>query len=93
MKPLNFQQNTPEWLAMRRNCIGASDAPIIMGLSPYKKRDQLLEEKVYGKNTAMSASMQYGKDMEPTLLDVAPAFQVACQYFQVGCMPIVLGLG
>jgi putative phage-type endonuclease len=35
MKILNVEQNTPEWHELRRTHIGASDAPIIMGVSPY----------------------------------------------------------
>lgn len=33
MKELNLQQDSQEWLDKRRDCIGASDAPIIMGKS------------------------------------------------------------
>ncbi len=64
MKALNFKQNTPEWLEMRRQCIGASDAPIILGLSPYKTREQLLHEKVYGSDNRESANMTFGKQNE-----------------------------
>lgn len=41
-----IKQNTPEWLAMRKNKIGASDAPVIMGVSPYETPYQLWEEKL-----------------------------------------------
>lgn len=34
-----IKQNTPEWLALRKTHIGASDAPIIMGESVYKLND------------------------------------------------------
>ncbi len=68
MKLLKYTQGSPEWLAMRRNCIGASDAPIIMGVSPYRTREQLMHDKVYGTSIKMSASMSYGKQMEPELL-------------------------
>lgn len=42
----NLQQNTPEWLEMRKNKVGASDAPIIMGVSPWTTAYQLWEEKL-----------------------------------------------
>jgi len=59
-----LQQNTPEWLEMRRSHIGASDAPIIMGLSPWKTPLQLWEEKVNGKESFKSEAMQRGHDLE-----------------------------
>lgn len=39
-------QNTPEWLEYRKNKIGASDAPIIMKVSPWKTPYELWEEKI-----------------------------------------------
>lgn len=41
-----MEQGTPEWLEFRKNKIGASDAPIIMGVSPWKSINALWEEKV-----------------------------------------------
>lgn len=35
-----------EWLAVRRLAIGASEAPIILGVSPYKRPVQLFTEKL-----------------------------------------------
>lgn len=35
-----------EWLAVRRSAIGASEAPIILGVSPYKRPVQLFTEKL-----------------------------------------------
>jgi putative phage-type endonuclease len=63
MKP-----NTPEWLDARRSGIGASDAPIIMGVSPYKKPIALYKEKLWGCDSQPNLAMQYGKDMEPYAL-------------------------
>lgn len=42
-----MDQNTEAWLKFRGNSIGASEIPIIMGLSPYKKRETLLKEKAF----------------------------------------------
>lgn len=39
-------QGTPEWLEFRRKHIGASDAPIIMGVSPWKTPLMLWQEKL-----------------------------------------------
>ena len=39
-----FTQGTPEWSRYRSSHFNASDAAVIMGLSTYKTRDQLLRE-------------------------------------------------
>src|SRR5271156_2669508 len=58
-------QQTPEWLEMRRTKIGASDAPIILGVSPWKTPYILWEEKVGFRNDNFkSFSMQRGLDLE-----------------------------
>lgn len=59
-----MQQNTQEWLDFRRNKIGASDAPIIMSVSPYTTRYQLYESKTMGKDKAKNIYMQRGHDLE-----------------------------
>ncbi len=38
-------QGTQEWLEMRKNYLGSSDAPVIMGVSPWRTPYQLWEEK------------------------------------------------
>jgi predicted phage-related endonuclease len=40
----DLQQGSPEWLAYRAQHFNASDAPAMMGCSPYKTRAQLLRE-------------------------------------------------
>ncbi len=61
-----MKQNTPEWLEMRKKYLGASDAPAIMGVSPWKSKYQLWEEKVsISVPTYKSASMHRGTEMEP----------------------------
>lgn len=44
MKTNNIIQGTPEWHAYRAKHFNASDAPAMMGCSPYKTRTQLLNE-------------------------------------------------
>jgi putative phage-type endonuclease len=44
MKTLNLIQGSQEWLAHRAKCRNASDAPAMMGVSPYKTRRALLRE-------------------------------------------------
>jgi putative phage-type endonuclease len=41
-------QGSPEWLAHRTNYWNASDAPAMMGVSPYKTRTELLREIATG---------------------------------------------
>jgi putative phage-type endonuclease len=54
-----------EWLEWRLQGIGASDAAVIMGVSPWKTYDQLLNEKVTGMDSIPeNDSMKYGKQME-----------------------------
>jgi putative phage-type endonuclease len=48
MKIVNLTQGSPEWHAFRAAHFTASDASAMLGLSKYKTRDQLLEEKVTG---------------------------------------------
>jgi putative phage-type endonuclease len=45
MKKVNLEQGTPEWLEFRTRHIGSSDAPIIMGVSKFCTRDELISEK------------------------------------------------
>lgn len=58
MKIVNLQQNSPEWHAHRRNHFNASDAPAMMGVSPYKTRDQLLHETATGITKEVDAGTQ-----------------------------------
>lgn len=60
------QQNTKEWLEFRRSKIGSSDAPIIMGESPWKTPQQLWKEKKGLKQSSYeSPAMRRGKNLEP----------------------------
>jgi putative phage-type endonuclease len=60
-----MQQGSKEWLAHRKNYIGASDAPIIMGVSPWRTQYQLWQEKL-GLNEGQkeTEAMRYGKRKE-----------------------------
>jgi len=61
----DIEQQTPEWLEMRRNKIGASDAIIIMGVSPWKTPNDLFLDKMGLSPTQYrSPAMQRGIDLE-----------------------------
>lgn len=61
-----LEQNTQEWLDFRKDKIGASDAPIIMGDSPWKTPYQLWQQKLdlvsQGEQTI---AMRRGHELEP----------------------------
>ena len=65
---VGIKQNTPEWLQWRKGKICASDAPIIMGVSPYKNVDKLIDEKVRCYEQHVTYYMQRGKDLESIAL-------------------------
>lgn len=64
---LDLEQGSPQWLEARRTKIGASDAPVIMGVSPWKTPYQLWEAKMKGDATPTNAAMQRGHQMEPII--------------------------
>lgn len=72
MRIVTMAQNTPEWLAWRTTGIGASDAPILLGVSPWKSREELLAEKRAARggpqtrsfDKPMNRAMKWGKDLE-----------------------------
>lgn len=77
--------NRQEWLAWRKKGIGSSDAPIIMGVSPWGTKVDLFEQKV-SDTVEEDESNQYVKDLgneaEPKIrslfsLLMADDFQVA----------------
>ena len=48
MKVIQAQQGSPEWLSIRARTLNASEAPAMMGVSPYMARSELLREKKLG---------------------------------------------
>lgn len=75
MKIINMEQNTQEWLAWRSGGIGGSDAPIIMGMSPFKDPYTLFSEKTgitkpATPHPAAAKAMQRGHDLEPVARDL-----------------------
>lgn len=63
MKILDIKPNTPEWFEFRKDKIGASDCPIIMG-EGYTSPLNLWKEKVGNVERFTSPAMQKGKDEE-----------------------------
>lgn len=66
MQEIKLIQDTPEWHKFRASRIGSSDAPVIMGSSPWKTVDELFLEKIgKGKKQKETAAMSRGKKLEP----------------------------
>lgn len=59
-----MEQGTQEWKEFRKTKIGGSDAPVIMGVSPWKTPFQLWEEKILGKEQEITSSMSRGMALE-----------------------------
>jgi len=45
MKTLNLKQGTKEWHEHRNKHFNASDAPAMMGASPYKTRNRITDRE------------------------------------------------
>lgn len=74
LKP-EHQQGSPEWLEMRKRHIGASDAPIILGASPWCTPYELWERKLgIAKEIEETPAMRRGSLMEP---EARKAFELA----------------
>jgi putative phage-type endonuclease len=58
MQTINVIQGSPEWHAHRRAHFNASDAPAMLGVSPYKSRSQLLNELATGIGQDFDAATQ-----------------------------------
>lgn len=59
MKTHDLIQGTPAWHAYRSNHFNASEAPAMLGLSPYQTRTELLHAHFTGITKEIDASTQY----------------------------------
>jgi putative phage-type endonuclease len=64
MSSLELIPNTPEWLEARKEYIGASDAPVIMGVSPYSTPYQLWQKKLGLLEETQTFAMARGHSLE-----------------------------
>ncbi len=61
-------QGSNEWLEWRREGIGSSDAPVIMGVSPWTSPYQLWREKLQiDPPKSENSAMARGKELEPRI--------------------------
>lgn len=66
-KKIDVAQGSQEWLDFRSFKIGASDIPVIVGVSPYKTPLQLYREKVEFFDLKTNPSMEFGKRNEENI--------------------------
>lgn len=79
---IDIKQGSPEWLSLRKKYIGASDAPVIMEMSPFKSPYQLWQEKVGLTNgQVVTDAMKRGNDLEEE------ARQKACSLIGISFVP------
>lgn len=65
MKMIELEQNTPEWLAWRKDKLGASDAGTIMGENPYCSPLKLWKQKLgIEPENFVSEAMKHGARTE-----------------------------
>ena len=64
MDSINYVQGSPEWKLMRRTHVMASDAPIIMGVSPWRSIHDLYLDKTEGKEQPRNSYMERGVNLE-----------------------------
>jgi putative phage-type endonuclease len=65
-------QQSEDWHAFRKKGIGASDTPIIMGVSPWRTRKQLLKEKLgLIAPQKVTEAMLRGQKLEPMARTIA----------------------
>lgn len=71
VKSIELIQGTPEWRALRKTKITATDAPVIMSASPWKTKVQLYHEKLSNDPPmAPNERMQRGLDLESAARDL-----------------------
>lgn len=64
-KIVNLEQGTDAWHVWRRQGLGASDAPTVMGENPWKTREELFLEKKNGTLVHQTHVMRRGIRLEP----------------------------
>lgn len=68
MKLIFLNQGSEDWLHFRKSKVGASDAPVVMGVSPYLTPYKLWLEKLTHTQQKENAAMARGKALEAEAL-------------------------
>lgn len=73
-EPVCSIHDRPRWLAERRKGIGSSDAPAILGLSPYASPLSVYTDKLgLGEERVESEAMRWGRRLEPLVIEAFAA--------------------
>lgn len=79
MKIIDLEQGSQEWLDFRKDKIGASDAPIIMGVNSWTTPLQLWRRKLgFEPDIQETERMRRGKELEPIARKIAES-KYGCQ--------------
>lgn len=65
MQIKNLNQRTPLWYRHRRKYINASEIASITGLDPFRSREQLVHDKLFGTPFTANQYTLHGQKMEP----------------------------
>lgn len=90
MQIINLKQNSQEWYEFRRSGIGASDAPIIMGVSPYRTMYQLYLDKTESMVQEQNESMRRGRDLEPVAREAFEKLYLGMYGCEISANPCVV---
>lgn len=64
MKIVTVEPGSPQWLEWRRQGVGSSDIPAIMGVCPYKTAKDIYDDKMGKVSKKRNSAMQRGVDYE-----------------------------
>ena len=67
---VNIEQGSPDWRALRKVKITATDVACITGYNPWKSKQQLLEEKLSEHDPEPNEKMEEGTRLEPIARDL-----------------------
>ena len=71
-KQIFVEQRSPEWHELRRNLVGASEVPVLLGVQPKsygpQSAHQLAKRKLLGLTEPDNDAMRHGVEMEPVAL-------------------------
>ncbi len=95
MKEINLIQGSQEWLSWRKGKITASIAPIVMGDSPYRTKQELWKEMAgFAEPQVQNDAMKRGNTLEPIIrkmmidklgYDFQPKVFQSSKYEWLGC--------
>ncbi|MDV3201491.1 MAG: YqaJ viral recombinase family protein [Candidatus Phytoplasma australasiaticum] len=62
---INLEQRTQDWYTHRQKYINATEIGSITGLDPFRTREQLVRDKLFGTTFQTNKYVEYGNQMEP----------------------------